>query len=99
MAKKYKINISHNAQNDTEHIFYYIAADSNNNAKKFIIELEEKIFSLDTFPERFAYIPENLYFGTNYRHITHKKYRVIYKIDNSSVYILRVIHGSKLLDL
>lgn len=99
MAKKYKVNISHNAQNDIEHIFYYIAADSTNNAKKFILELEEKIFSLDTFPERFAYIPENLYFGTNYRHITYKKYRVIYKINNSSVYILRVIHGSKLLDL
>ena len=99
MAKKYKVNISHNAQNDIEHIFYYIAADSTNNAKKFILELDEKIFSLDTFPEHFAYIPENLYFGANYRHITHKKHRVIYKTDNSSVYILRVIHGSKLLDL
>ena len=99
MAKKYKVNISQNAQNDLEHTFFYIAADSINNAKKFVLELEEKIYSLDTFPERFAYIPENLYFGTNYRHITHKKYRAIYKIENNSVYILRVIHGSKLLDL
>lgn len=99
MAKKYKVNISHNAQNDLEHIFYYIAADSVNNAKKFILELEEKIYSLDTSPERFAYIPENHYFGTNYRHITHEKYRVLYKIDINSVYILRVIHSAKLLDL
>ncbi len=99
MSKKYKVNISQNAQNDLEHIFFYIAADSINNAKKFILELEEKIYSLGTFPERFAYIPENHYFGTNYRHINHKKYRTIYKIENNSVYILRVIHGSKLLDL
>ncbi len=99
MAKKYKVNISLNAQNDLEHIFFYIAADSINNAKRFILELEKKIYSLDTFPEGFAYIPENIFFGTNYRHIIHKKYRVIYKIDNNSVYILRLIHGAILLDL
>ena len=99
MPEKYKVNISRNAQNDLEHIFFYIAADSINNAKKFIIELEERIYSLETLPGRFAYIPENIFFGTNYRHITHKKYRAIYKIDSNSVYILRVIHGAKLLDL
>lgn len=99
MAKKYKVNISKNAQNDLEHIFFYISADSINNAKKFVLELEEKIYSLDCFPERFSYIPENIYFGTNYRHIVHKKYRAIYKIQNNSIFILRVIHGSKLLDL
>lgn len=99
MTKKYKINITLNAQNDLEHIFFYIAEDSANSAKKFILELEKKIYSLDTFPERFAYIPENFYFGTNYRHIIHNKYRVLYKIDNDSVYILRVMHGAKLFDL
>ena len=99
MAKKFKVLISQNSQNDLEHIFFYIAADSINNAKKFILEFEEKIYTLDTFPERFAYIPENIYFGTNYRHINHKKYRAIYKIESNSVYIMRVIHGSKLLDL
>ena len=50
-------------------------------------------------PERFALIPENTFFGTNYRQITHKKYRVIYKISGNSVYIMRVIHGANLLDL
>ncbi len=99
MAKKYKVNISLSAQNDLEHIFFYIAEDSINNAKKFILELEKKIYSLDTFPERFALIPENIFFGTSYRHIVHKKYRVIYKIDNNSVQILRVVRGAKLLDL
>ena len=98
MPKKYKVNISRNAQNDLEHIFFYIADDSMNNAKKFMLELEKKIYSLDTFPERFALIPENNFFGTSYRHILHKKYRVIYKIDNYSVYILRVIHGARLLE-
>lgn len=99
MPKKYKVRITTNAQNDLEHTFFYIAVDSINNAKKFILELEKKIYSLDTLPERFALIPENVYFGTCYRHLIHKKYRAIYKIEPDSVYILRVIHGSKLLDL
>lgn len=98
MAKKYKIYISNSAQNDLEHIFFYISADSIIDAKNFILELEKRIYSLDTLPERFGYIPENLYFGTDYRHITFKKYRVIYKIENVSVYILRVLDSSKLLD-
>jgi len=99
VAKKHKVNISLSAQNDLEHIFFYIAEDSINNAKKFILELEKKIYSLNTFPERFALIPENIFFGTSYRHIVHKKYRVIYKIDNNSVQILRFVRGAKLLDL
>ncbi len=99
MPKKFKIHLTRNAQNDLEHIFFYIASDNLNNAKKFILELEKKIYSLDTSPGPCPYIPENIFFGTNYRHLVHKKYRAIYKIDNNSIYILRVIHGSKLLDL
>jgi toxin ParE1/3/4 len=99
VAKKYKVNLSFNAQKDLEHIFFYIAEDSINNAKNFILELEEKIYSLDTMPERFALIPENIFYGTNYRQLTHRTYRVIYKISDNSVFIMRVIHGAKLLDL
>ena len=99
MPKKYKVSISRNAQKDLEPIFFYIAEDSIKNAKNFILELEEKIYTLETFPERFALISENIFFGTSYRHIIHKKYRAIYKIDHNSVYVLRVIHGAKLLDL
>ena len=99
MAKKFKIYLTENAQQDLEQIFFYIAEDSIENARNFVLELEEKIYSLDTLPERFALIPENIFFGTNYRHIVQKKYRVVYKIVSNSVCILRVVHGAKLLDL
>ncbi len=99
MPKKYSVNITKSAQSDLEQIFSYISADSINNAKKFILELEQKIYSLDTLPERCNFIPENSYFGTNYRHINHKKYRIVYKTDRNTVYILRIFHGSKLLNL
>ena len=99
MPKKFEIYLTQNAQNDLEQIFFYIASDSLNKAKKFILELEKIINSLDISPERCPLIPENIFFGTNYRHLIHKRYRVVYKIKNNSVYILRMVHGSKLLEL
>jgi plasmid stabilization system protein ParE len=68
-------------------------------AANFIHKLEEKVDSLDTFPERHPLIPENEYFGTDYRHLIYKKYRIIYRIIEHSVIILRIIHGGKLLEV
>ena len=99
MKEKYKVNLTENAQNDLEHIFDYIAADSLNEAANFVLELEKKVYSLDTFPERHPLIPENAFFGTEYRHLIHKKYRIIYRITEKSVFILRIIHGAKLLQV
>ena len=99
MKRRYKVNITQHAQNDLEHIYYYIAADNVNNASRFVLELEEKIYSLQIFPERNPLIPENEFFGTDYRHIIHKKYRIIHRITEKTIYILRIIHGAKLLDL
>ena len=99
MTEKYKVNLTQHAQNDLEHIFDYIAANSINNAANFIPELEEKVFSLDTFPERHPFIPENEFFGTDYRHLVYKKYRIIYRTIERSVFILRIIHGAKLLQV
>ena len=99
MTRKYEINLTQHAQKDLEHIFDYIAADSVNNAVNFLLELEKKVYSLDTFPERQPLIPENEFFGTEYRHLIHKKYRIIYRIKERSVYILRIIHGAKLLQI
>ncbi|MBN2001399.1 type II toxin-antitoxin system RelE/ParE family toxin [candidate division KSB1 bacterium] len=99
MTKKYKVKLTQHAQEDLEHIFYYIAADSISNASNFVIELEEKVYSLEQFPNRNPLIPENEYFETDYRHLIFKKYRIIYRVSENSVFILRIIRGDKLLDL
>ncbi len=52
MIKKYQVKLTREAQNDLEKIYYYIADDSINNAKNFILQLEEKVYSLETFPLR-----------------------------------------------
>ena len=99
MKKAYNVFITQNAQADLRHIYSYIAEDSVSNAKIFVSELEEKINTLATLPERATHIPENVFFGTDYRQLIHRKYRVIYRIDRKNVFVLRVIHGFMLLEL
>ena len=99
MTKKFKVNLTQLAQRDLEQTYSYIAADSIKNAMSFVLELEKKIYSLDTFPERQPLIAENEFFATDYRHLIYKKYRVIYRISEKTVFILRVIHGAKLLEV
>jgi len=82
-----------------EQIYYYIADDSVNNATNFLLQLEENIYSLEAYPDRNPLIPENEFFGTNYRHFIYRKYRVVYRIVEKSVYTLRIFHGAKLLNL
>lgn len=99
MSKKYQVNLTQQAQNDLEHIFDFIADDSMNNAEKFVLELEEKVVSLEVFPDRNPFIPENEFFDTDYRHLIYQKYRIVYRISEKSVFILRIFHGAKLSNL
>ena len=99
MKKRYQVNLSRHAQKDLEQVFDYIACDSMNNARNFILKLEQKIYSLEAFPFRNPLISENELFDTDYRHLIYKKYRVIYQVTDQSVFILRIIHGAKLLEL
>lgn len=99
MTKRYKVNLTQLAQKDLEQIYYYIAADNIINAGNFVLELEKKIYSLETFPERQPLIAENEFFATDYRHLIYKKYRIIYRISEKTVFILRVIHGAMLLKI
>lgn len=99
MTRKHNVNITQNAQDDLEYIYDYISSDNFINATNFILELEEEIYSLEILPNRNPLIAENEYFDTNYRHLIYKKHRIVYRIIDNSVFILRIIRGSKLLEL
>lgn len=98
MRVKYKVEITATAERDVEEIWTYIADDSPENATAFIIRLEEQIDALEQLPERSPLVPENEQLGTPYRHLLHGAYRTIFRITGKKVYILRIIHGTRLLD-
>jgi len=95
---KFRVRITRTAERDIEEAWAFIAQDSPEEAEKFIRRLEEQIQTLERFPERCPLIPENEMLGTRYRHLIYGNYRNVFRIAGKIVYVLRVIHGARLLD-
>ncbi len=98
MPAKYRVDVTRSAEKDVEEIWTYIAADSPNEAAKFILKLEGQVSTLERFPLRCPLIPENAVLGTENRHLLYGHYRTIFRVSGKNVYVLRIIHGSRLLD-
>ena len=98
MPAKFRVRVTHTAERDLEEVWNYIANDSPEGAKQFIRRLEEEIETLEIFPERCPLISENEILGTHYRHLVVGHYRCVFRIAKTTVYMLRAIHGARLLD-
>ena len=98
MRGKFRVKIARQAESDLAEIWAYIAGDTVDNANQFILKLEKRMKTLANSPRRCPLIPENEILGTQYRHLLLGKYRAVYRISSETVYILRVIHGARLLD-
>ena len=98
MPAKYRVEVTKVAEADLEEIWILIAADSVENATRFVIQLDQKIGTLERMPDRCPLIPENARIGADYRHLIIGDYRVIFRVEASTVYILRILHGNRLLD-
>jgi plasmid stabilization system protein ParE len=80
------------------HIWDYISADNPNNAILFLAQIEQRAFSLEILPERHQVITEDAFLHGKYRQLVYKDYRIIYRVQEEIVYIMRIIHSAKLLD-
>ena len=98
MPANFRVRITRAAERDIEEIWHFIAHDSPEDAGRFVARIEEQIKTLETFPERCPLIPENEILGTRYRHLLFGNYRSVFRIARKTVYLLRVIHGARLLD-
>jgi plasmid stabilization system protein ParE len=98
MPARFKVRITRAAEMDIQAIWSFIAADSSANADRFILEMEKQLNALEHFPQRCPLIPENEHLGTQYRHLLYGDYRTLFRIAGKTVYVVRVIHGARLLD-
>ena len=98
MPARFKVKITRAAEMDIQTICDFIAADSSTNADRFMVELEKQLNTLEHFPQRCPLIPENEHSGTHYRHLLYGDYRTLFRITGKTVYVMRVIHGARLLD-
>lgn len=97
--QRYRVRITRTAESDIKEIFRYIASDNETAAKKWVVEIESQINSLEKFPLRCPVVSESQDLGKEYRHIIYGPYRTIFRIDGSNVIIMRVIHSGRLLSL
>ena len=76
MRERFHVKIARRAEIDLEEIWDYIAADSVENATRFIVGLETRMKTLSYSPRRCSLIPENEILGTRYRHLITRKYEL-----------------------
>ncbi len=94
--KKYHITFNPSLYKKLDAIFSHIALESPKIAVDLLDEIEERIMSLESMPERFAAIPENIIYNSyQLRHFFCKKFRIIYAIRESEVRILDIRHGTQ----
>lgn len=95
----YEVLWTKSAVSDLESIIEYIKLDSIQTAKNIFSEIKKECNSLNNFPLRKRIVPELQHLGiVKYREVIHKRWRIIYKIENFRVYILLVVDSSRNLE-
>ena len=96
MSKKHLVSWAAAAQNDLKQIIDYIAIDSPGNALEILIKIKQKVSSLYAMPDRGRIVPELKEQGIHtYREMIIAPWRVIYRISDSTVFVLSVIDSRR----
>lgn len=95
----YKVRIAPVAEKDLEEIYSFIAKDNSRAAASFFKLLRKKAPTLRWSPQRCPRIPEKIEGPYEYRHLIVKRYRIIFCIRRDTVWVMRLVHGARQLDL
>ena len=93
----YTVLLLESAIKDIEAIYRYIRKSGNKKAARdMIVNIREACNSLSENPER-GHIPDELsQIGQfEYRQIIVRKYRIIYQIARSNIFVFGIIHGNR----
>lgn len=93
----FQVELSQQAEADIAEAADYIAADSPDNARKWVDALLVQLETLREMPQRHDLIPEAKLLLRHLRSIQHYSHRIIYEVneDNLRVSIVRVYHGAR----
>ena len=94
--KNYTVNVNKTAKNDLKEIVKYISKGNPMNALDVLKRIEDLINSLNHFPEKGGYVPELLNNNIkDYRQLIEYPWRIIYRIDKNTVYVLLIIDSRR----
>jgi toxin ParE1/3/4 len=95
MKASFRVEIAARAESDMRTIHDFIAQDKKRAAQKWLDGALAQARSLRLFPYRYEQIPEAEALGVDCRHIIYGSYRIIYRVIDRRVRILRVIHAAR----
>jgi toxin ParE1/3/4 len=96
MKKKYQVTWAAIAQHDLDQIIDYIAIGSPANASRILRKIKQKVSALYTIPDRGRIVPELKEQGIHtYRELIIAPWRVIYRISDTTVFVLSVIDSRR----
>ncbi len=100
MIDRYEIEFTQWAETDLDHIVMYIAEnDSVSRAVEVYLKIKEKIFSLEALADRGRVVPELKRIRVmEYKELIHSPYRIIYRVEHKTVFIVAVFDGRRQLD-
>ncbi|MGA2589315.1 MAG: type II toxin-antitoxin system RelE/ParE family toxin [Bryobacteraceae bacterium] len=96
----FRVEITEEAERDAIRILdWLISEQAGEPGLRWFQRLEKAIASLASFPRRCPLAPENKEFPFEVRHLLYGHrphvYRVIFKVEDETVYILRIRHGRR----
>lgn len=97
--KNFEVLWTKSAEFDLESIVEYLKTDNIDIAKKIFFAIKKECNNLYYFPERKRIVPELQQIGVlKYREIIYQRWRIIYKIENTKVYILLLVDSCRNLE-
>ena len=87
-----RITWSEPALADLEAIYDFIARDSSHYATRFARRLLEAVERLAALPMLGRMVPEG---DGRHREVFEPPYRIIYRVENDVVHIIRLVHGAR----
>ncbi len=91
----FKVVVQSEAEEDLKEAARWIAQYSPDKATLWYFDATETIESLENFPARCPLAPESKKFGAEIRHLIFGKHRILFLIEDETVYVLRVKHQAQ----
>src|SRR2546421_1376657 len=91
----YQVEITEKAQEEAREAMRWMSQSSPEKAALWYFEFLEKAQSLENFPARCPLAPESETYRREIRHLIFGKYRILFTIDDETVYVLRVRHQAQ----
>ncbi|RJO64388.1 MAG: type II toxin-antitoxin system RelE/ParE family toxin [Myxococcales bacterium] len=95
-SPSFRVFWTETAIRDLEDLLAYIAADSPANARNVLGRLKDRAVALGSTPGRGRVVPELAQFGLSaWRELIVRPYRLIYRIESKTVYVLAVLDSRR----